>query len=314
MKITILDAATLGADVDFSPFSSWKMEKYDSTAPEQIAARLECSHVAVVNKLKMNEQTLKGAKNLKLICVCATGFDNIDLDYCKSQKIAVCNVPGYSTDSVAQLTFTMALSLMGRLLEYREYVHSGAYSKGSVANRLEPVWHELKGKVWGVVGGGNIGRKVARIAREFGCRVLVCRRKEEEEFEEADLDTLCQKADILSLHLPLTEETFHIINKQRIDQMKKGTILINVARGAVADEQALADAFLEGRLGGLGIDVYSEEPLPMEHPYQKLLDSPRVILTPHTAWGSLEARNRCLLEVAKNIEAFFEGDTHNRII
>lgn len=314
MKITILDAATLGADVDFSPFSLWETEKYDTTAPEMIGQRLKNSHVAVVNKLKMNEQTLREAEQLKLICVCATGYDNIDLEYCKSRNVAVCNVPGYSTDSVAQLTFAMVLSLMGRLLEYRDFVHSGAYSKGNVANRLEPVWHELKGKTWGVVGGGDIGHKVARIAREFGCEVLIFRRKEETEFTTVDLDTLCQKADILSLHLPLTEETFHIINKERIAKMKKSAILINVARGAVVDEQALAEAFMKGNLGGLGIDVYSQEPLPLGHPYEKLLDSPNVILTPHTAWGSLEARNRCLSKVAENIKLFFEGQVHNRII
>lgn len=314
MRIAVLDAATLGADVDFSPFASWEMQKYDSTAEEEIASRLQGCKVAVVNKLRMNEQTLNGAEELRLICVCATGYDNIDLNYCKAQGIAVCNVPGYSTDSVAQLTFAMALSLMGRLSEYREFVHSGAYSKGAVANRLEPVWQELRGKTWGILGGGNIGRKVARIAREFGCRVLICRRKAEEEFEGADLDTLCKEADILSVHLPLNEETRSIINKEKIGLMKKGAILINVARGAVCDEEALAEAFLEGRLGGLGIDVYSKEPFGVDHPFQKLLDFPQVILTPHTAWGSIEARNRCLYEVAENIRAFEEKSSRNRIL
>ncbi len=314
MRITFLDAATLGADVDLSPFENWSVERFPDTAPEEIGARLAKSEVAVVNKLKMNEQTLKEAQNLKLICVCATGYDNIDLDYCKARGIGVCNVPGYSTDSVAQLTFAMALSLMGRLAEYREFVHSGAYSESGVANKLEPVWQELRGKTWGILGGGNIGRKVARIAREFGCRVLIYRRKAEEEFESADLDTLCKEADILSIHLPLNEETFHIINKERIALMKRGAILINVARGAVTDEEALAEAFLEGRLGGLGIDVYSKEPFSKDHPFQKILHSPRAILTPHTAWGSIEARNRCLSEVAENIRAFEERGERNRII
>lgn len=314
MKITFLDATTLGSDVDVSPFGAWEIECYDSTADEQVGERLGESEVAVVNKIKMNEQTLKDAKKLKLICVCATGYDNIDLEYCQKRGIAVCNVPGYSTDSVAQMTFAMALSLMGRLSEYRAFVHEGAYSRGTVANRLEPVWQELSGKTWGVLGGGNIGRKVARIAREFGCRVLVFRRKEEEDFESADLDTLCRESDILSIHLPLNEETYHIINKEKIALMKKSAILINVARGAVTDEEALTTAFLEGRLSGLGIDVYSKEPLPMDHPFQKLLDSPRVILTPHTAWGSIEARNRCLSEVAENIRNFENGGNRNRIV
>lgn len=314
MKITILDAATLGADVAFSPFSSWEVEKYDTTAEEEIGSRLAGSDVAVINKLRMNEQTLGEVKDLKLICVCATGFDNIDLDYCKKRQIAVCNVKGYSTDSVAQLTFAMALSLMNNLSAYREFVHSGAYSESGVANRLEPVWQELHGKTWGILGGGNIGRKVARIAREFGCRVLIFRRKPEEEFENAELDTLCKEADILSIHLPLTDATRLIINKERIALMKKSAILINVARGAITDEEALAEAFLEGRLGGLGIDVYSEEPFSADHPFQKLLDSERVILTPHTAWGSIEARNRCLYEVAENIRAFINGEHRNRIV
>ena len=313
MKVTILDAATLGADVDYGPFDRWVVEKYETTAEEEIGKRLAESEVAVVNKLKMNAQTLKDAKALKLICVCATGYDNIDLAYCRERGIAVCNVAGYSTDSVAQLTVAMALSLIGRLQEYRAFVHSGAYTAGGVANRLEPVWQELAGKTWGILGGGNIGRKVARIAREFGCRVLLFRRNPEEEFEACDLDTLCREADILSVHLPLNDQTFHIINKERISLMKKSAILINVARGAVADEAALAEAFLEGRLGGLGIDVYSEEPMPKNHPFQKLLDSARVILTPHTAWGSIEARNRCLYEVAENICAFEKGERRNRL-
>ena len=314
MKITILDAATLGADVDFSPFSEWEVEKFETTAEDEIARRLEKSDVAVINKLKMNAQTLQGVENLRLICVCATGYDNIDLDYCKSKNIALCNVPGYSTDSVAQLTFAMALSLMGRLSEYREFVHSGAYSKGTVANRLEPVWQELQGKTWGILGGGNIGGKVAKIADAFGCKVLVCRKKQEQVYASADIDTLCKKADILSIHLPLNQETFHIINKERLGMMKKGAVLINVARGAVTDEAAVAEAFLEGRLGGLGVDVYSAEPMPEDHPFHALLDFPNVILTPHTAWGSIEARNRCLFEVAENIRDFENGGNRNRIV
>lgn len=315
MNIVILDAATLGADIDLSPITSiGKATVYEKTAPGEIGTRLADAEVAVVNKLKMNAETLGEAKHLRLICVTATGYDNVDLDYCRARGIALCNVPAYSTDSVANVTLAMALSLTTHLTAYRDYVGSGNYTASGVANCLTPTFHELSALTWGVVGGGAIGRRVARLAAAFGCRVLLCRRGEEREFKKVDIDTLCREADIISLHVPLSETTRHMINARRLSMMKKGAILVNVARGAVCDEAALVEAIENGTLGGLGVDVFEKEPFPAGHPYERVMGRDNVCLTPHMAWGSVEARARCVAVISENIAHFFGGTPQNRII
>lgn len=315
LKIAILDKDTLGADIDLSPVRELgETAEYASTAPELVAVRIADADVVIINKIKLNGSNLGGAANLKLICVAATGYDNIDTDYCKANGIALCNVPGYSTDSVAQLTAAMALSLATHLTEYCRFVNSGEYSASGIANRLTPVYHEISSMTWGVVGGGGIGGRVAGIAQALGCKVLVCRRKKEGDFPLADIDTLCRESDIISIHLPLNDSTRGIISRARIASMKPNAIVINTARGAVTDEQALADAIREGRIGALGVDVYSVEPFGEDHPFYALRGMDNVCLTPHMAWGSFEARNRCVREMAKNIQCFFGGETRNRIV
>ena len=314
MKIVVLDGATLGPGVDLTPLDqAGDVTFFANTAPEELPGRVADAEVIVSNKLKLNRENLRDAKKLRLICVTATGFDCIDTEFCRERGIGVCNVPGYSTASVAQLTVTMALSLATHLEEYRSFVDSGAYSRSGVANSLVPVWQELEGKTWGVVGGGNIARKVAEIARVLGCRVLMYRRKPETEFESADLHTLCRESDIISVHVPLTEETRGMIGTAEIGMMKRNVILINVARGAVCDEAALADAVERERIGALGVDVYSVEPFPENHPFTRLLGRRNVCLTPHMAWGALEARNRCIRVVAQNILDFGKGCFTNRV-
>lgn len=314
MEIVILDAATLGADTDLSPLRALgNVTPWDHTAPEQVAERIENAEVIVSNKVKLTGELLCSGKALKLICLSATGYDCVDTAWCAAHGIGVCNVPGYSTQSVAQLTVAMVLELVNHLSVYRDYVHSGAYSRSGVANALTPVWHELYGKTWGIVGGGNIGRQVAKIADAFGCRVLVCRRKPDEVYETVELDTLCANSDIISIHVPLTPGTRGMIGKKQIGLMKKDAILVNVARGAVTDEGALADAVKEGRIGGLGVDVYSTEPFDGNHPFNSILALPNVCLTPHTAWGAIETRNRCIAMVAENISAFCAGVRRNRV-
>ena len=314
MKIVVLDAATLGADVDLSALrSQGELTVYDNTAADQIAQRIADTDVIVSNKVKLTEPVLKAGKNLKLICLAATGYDCVDISYCAAAGIGVCNVPGYSTQSVAQLTAAMVLELTNHLSAYREYVRSGAYSRSGVANSLTPVWHELYGKTWGIIGGGNIGRQVAKIADAFGCRVIVNRRKPDPDYETADLDTLCAQSDIISVHVPLSDGTRGMIGEKQIGLMKPGVILVNVARGLVTDEHALAAAVKEGKLGGLGVDVYSTEPFGREHPFAEILEFPNVCLTPHTAWGAIETRNRCICMVAENIAAFRAGQKKNRV-
>ena len=315
MRIVLLDTATLGEDVDLSPITSLgEADVYKNTSPEEVAERLRDAEVAVLNKIKLNESNLSGAKNLRLICVTATGYDNIDIEYCRSRGIAVCNVPGYSTDSVAQITVAMALSLVSHLKEYTEFVNDGSYTASGVANRLVPVYHELSSMTWGVLGGGAIGSRVAAVAEAFGAKVLVCRRQKDDRYEQVDFDELCRRSDILSLHVPLNDGTKNILNAERIATMKPSAIVVNVARGAVADEEALVRAIEEGKLGGLGIDVYTKEPFDAEHPYNRILGQPNVCLTPHMAWGSFEARARCVDVVAKNIEAFKKNAPQNKIV
>lgn len=314
MKIVVLDAATLGEDLDLSPLKEiGDVTVYRYTAPEEIPARIADQEVIVSNKMKLNRENLKDAAALKLICLAATGYDCVDAAYCRERGIGLCNVPGYSTHSVAQLTAAMALSLSTHLQEYRAYVHSGDYTRSGIANRLTPVWHELYGKTWGVVGGGNIGQKVAQIAQAMGCRVLMCRRKADPLYETVDIDTLCSEADVISVHVALTEQTRGMIGREQIEKMKPGTIFINVARGAVADEAALAQAVLEGRLGGLGVDVYAAEPFGEDHPYNRILQLPHVCLTPHMAWGAQETRNRCMAQIGENIRDFQRGGRRNRV-
>lgn len=314
MDIVILDAATLGTDTDLSPLMELgNVTVWDNTAPEQAAQRIADAEVIVSNKVRLFAPVLRGAKKLKLICLSATGFDCVDTAYCAQNGIGVCNVPGYSTQSVAQLTVAMVLELVNHLSSYRDYVHSGAYSRSGVANALTPVWHELYGKTWGIVGGGNIGRQVAKIADAFGCKVIVCRRKPDDRYETTDLDTLCARSDIISVHVPLTDETRGMIGERQLALMKKDVILVNVARGAVTDEAALAKAVREDSIGGLGVDVYSAEPFGEDHPFYAVLDLPNVCLTPHTAWGAIETRNRCIAMVAENISAFCRGERKNRV-
>lgn len=315
MNIALLDVATLNDDIDLSLFDELgTVHRYDLTlTPAELAARSAGCEVLVLNKVKINPTTFPDTGSVKLICVTATGVDNVDVDYCRSRGIGVCNVVGYSTDSVAQVTVAMALSLFNRLPAYKAYVDSGNYTASGLPNYLNPPFGELRGKTWGILGYGNIGARVAAVAEALGCRVLVCKRTPLPNRAVTDIDTLCAQSDILSIHVPLTAETHGIINRERLARMKPTAILINVARGAITDEQAVAEAVLNERLGGLGVDVYSAEPLPADHPFQALRGLDTVCLTPHMAWGAYEARVRCLTEVAENIRAFTRGERRNRV-
>lgn len=314
MNLVILDAGTLGDDINFELFEEFgEIEIYKMTDERQVRFRVMDADVIIVNKIKLNEKTLGDAKRLKLICVTATGFDNIDLDYCRRRSIAVCNVKGYSTESVAQVTAAMALSLVNGLPQYDKYVKDYSYSKSGVQNHLSPVFHEMSSMTWGVVGLGGIGTRVADIAKSFGCNVLAFKRRNDPLYKCVDLHRLVKKSDIISVHLPLSDKTKGIISRDIISEMKKGVIFINVARGAVADEAALAEAVEDGRIGGLGIDVYSEEPMSNTSPYMSIMDRPNVIFTPHMAWGAYEARVRCMEEIKENIKAYMRGRKRNRV-
>ena len=207
MNITVLDAATFGDDLDLSPLSALgTVTVYKTTPPELVSERLEGADVAVLNKVKITKEIAEAAKSLRLICIMATGYDNVDLDACRGAGIGVCNVAGYSTHSVSQLTLTMALSLYTHLPEYTAHTRSGDYTRGGVQNCLAPVYHELCGKTWGIIGYGNIGAQVARVAEAFGCRVLIYRRKSTGDSREVTLDTLLRESNVISLHVPLKKK------------------------------------------------------------------------------------------------------------
>lgn len=313
IKIAVLDAATLGNDLDLSPLGALgEVITYTATSPDEVAKRLSDVDVVLINKVKLNENNLKDS-SVKLICIAATGFDNVDLEYCRRRGIAVTNVVGYSTDSVCQVTLAMALYLSTCLKQYTSYVREGDYIQSGIANRLVPPYHELAGRVWGIVGLGNIGQKVASVASALGCKVIAYTRTPKEGYECVGIDELCERADIISIHTPLNDGTRHLIDQNRLSKMKKTAVLINVARGNVTDEKAVADAVLAGNIGGFGCDVYSAEPFDENHPYNKILHLDNVCLTPHMAWGSVEARNRLLGEMIENIKAFYSGRRRNRL-
>ena len=314
MKIVILDAKTLGDDIEFSMFNKLgDASVYQTTSSLQLKDRIKDADIIIVNKIKLNKDNLTDAKKLKLICVTATGYDNIDINYCWHKGIGVCNVKGYSTDSVAQITVSMALSLASHLNEFNNYVKSGKYMISGVQNHLKPYFNELKGKTWGVIGLGNIGQRTADIAYALGMKIVSNSRRYHEGYEWLELDELCKVADIISVHVPLTSQTKGMIDEHRLSLMKDGVIFINVSRGAVADENALVTAVENGKIGGLGVDVYSVEPITNDSPYNRILDRSNVILTPHMAWCAYEARVRCMNEIVKNIETFMMGGKRNRV-
>ena len=315
MNIKILDASTLGEGVDLKQFESFgKVEIFDTSAPDEVCERIRDAEVLILNKVKITEEVLASAETLKLICVAATGYDNIDIAACKARGIAVCNVAGYSTHSVAQVTFSLVLALSIHLKTYNRFVTDGSYTGSGVANRLSPVYHELCGKTWGIVGLGNIGKQVARVAEALGCKVLANKRTPEAGYNCVDLDTLLSNADVITVHTPLTDATHGLIGEAELAKMKPEAILVNAARGAVLDEAAVAKALQEGRLGAFGCDVYSTEPFGKDHPFYAIKALDNVALTPHMAWGALEARQRCLAEIHKNITAFLNGEARSRIV
>ena len=318
MKLVVLEKVSLGTDLDISFYDDFgDVVYYENTTADEVAERVEDANIIIANKAPLNEATIGGAKNLKLICETATGYNNVDIDFCKAHGIQVTNVVGYSTPVVAQHTFAMALYLLEKLPIYDTYVKNGEYAKCPIFTCFEPFFTELEGKTWGIIGLGNIGKKVAEIAKAFGCRVIyysASGNNTNTDYERVDFDTLLAETDILSLHCPLTDRTQNIINAEALSKMKKTAILINVARGPVVDEQALYDALVNGTIAAAGLDVLVKEPIAADNPLGKIKDSTKLLITPHMAWGSHEARERCAKEVYQNIKSYLNGQERNRVI
>ena len=311
-KIVVLDAGTLGDDLSLSPLEALgSVTVYRTSPSETVKERIRGADAVILNKVKIGEAQLPEAEAPGIICVAATGFDNIDLEACRRRGTAVANVRGYSSESVAQVTVGLVLSLITHLPAYCAATADGSYTRGGNANMLVPSYHEVAGMTWGVVGAGKIGGRVADVARALGCRVLTNRRHPDG--VSVDLDTLLRESDIITVHTPLTPETRGLIGERELLKMKDGVILVNMARGAVTDEAAVAAALKAGKLGALGCDVYSVEPFPESHPFFEIRERENVLLTPHMSWGAYEARVRCLNEMILNMQAFFKGDLRNRV-
>ncbi len=304
MKIVFLDAATMG-DVSFEPIARLGDFKiYDSSTPEQARERVKDVDVILINKVLVDKELIDSAPNLKLICISATGVNNIDVDYAASKGIPVRNVAGYSTDSVAQAAFMHILSLVGGASYFDRSVKSGDYSRSGMFTDPNWNWWELAGKTIGIIGLGNIGRKVAAIAEVFGMRVCYfstsgtghCK-----DYPCLPLEQLLAESDIVSIHAPLNERTNGLIGERELSVMKPTAFLVNMGRGAIVDEYALARAVDEGVIAGAGLDVFVQEPLPLDHPYLHMKHPERLSLAPHVAWASREARTRLVSMIADNI-------------
>ena len=319
MKIVILERNSVGTDVPVDCISELgEVTVYGNTVtPEEVRERVKDADIVIANKAPMREDTLKDAPDLKMICEFATGYDNCDLTYCRSRGIRVANVRDYCTAMVAQHTFTLALALSQKLPHYDNYVKSGEYSSQSRFSNFDIPFAELDGKTWGIVGMGNIGRRVARIAAAFGCTVIfhsITGKSTCTEYPQVDKDTLLKESDFLSLHCPLSDLSRDFIDAAALKKMKRTAVLVNVARGPVVNNADLYEALVSGEIMAAGLDVVEREPLESENPLSRLKDSNRLIITPHLAWASVEARVRCVEEAYRNIEAFLKGEERNVVV
>lgn len=316
MKIVVLERNSVGRDIDVSCYEELgNVTYYDNTVTvKEVGERIQDAEIVIANKAPLRVEALEKAPNLKLICILATGYDNCDIGYCKERGIKVTNVINYSTAMVAQHTITLALSLSQKIVHYNQYVKSGDYSAQSGFSNFSLPFTEMDGKTWGIVGMGNIGSRVARIASALGCRVIyhsLTGRGKQVKYEQVDKDTLLAQSDYISLHCPLSDLSRGFMDADAFQKMKNSAILINVARGPVVNTQDLYDALMEGQIAAAGLDVLDKEPMEASNPLGAIKDSNKLIITPHLAWASVEARTRCVTGVYENIKAYLRGEDRN---
>ncbi len=311
MKIVFLDVKTIGEDIDLSGYERFgEVVKYGFSSVEEARERTRDADVIILNKVQINEQSIGEAEHLKLVCVTATGTNNLDKEYLAARGIAWRNVAGYSTESVAQHTFGLLFFLLEKLAYYDNYVKSERYVEDTIFTHFENVFHELCGKTWGIIGLGNIGRRVADIAKVFGCKVIyysTSGRNDQSGYERVDLDTLLAESDIVSVHAPLDGNTQGLMNKEAFAKMKETAIFLNLGRGPIVVEADLAEALDTGQIAAAGLDVLAVEPMSRENPLLKIKDSNRLIITPHIAWASVEARTRLMKTIEGQIQEFLEN-------
>ena len=306
MKIVFLDADTIGSDISLSPIANLgEFTTYPFTKPDEVFDRIKDADVIITNKVIIGKEQVDAAPKLKLICVAATGTNNVDIPYANSKGIPVKNAIGYSTESVVQITFAMVLTMVCKMSYFDNAVKSGNYSKGPSFTDVSKCFFELKGKKYGVIGLGNIGSKVARIAQAFGMEVVYYSTSgtaHSNEFKNVSLEELMQTCDVISVHAPLNERTNNLITYNYLKLMKPTAYIFNLGRGGIINEADIVQALNENLLAGAGIDVFCKEPLPLDSPYLNVNDPDKILLTPHIGWASKEARACLIDKIAENIK------------
>ena len=308
MKIVILDRATLGFDVDVSIFEKFgEVISYDVTKANETLERVKNADIVITNKVVINKEHMDNS-NMKLVCITATGTNNVDLVYAKEKNIEVKNVAGYSTSSVVQLAFSMILQIVQKLDYYKKYVDEGNWQKSQIFTHIDKPFFELDGKKVGIIGLGDIGRNFAKKALAFDCEVVyfsTSGKNSNSEYKRVELDELLSTCDIISIHCPLNENTKDLLNYENMKNIKDGAILLNLGRGGIVNEADLAKIIDEKEIY-CGMDVVSVEPILEDNPLLKVKNKQRLLLTPHIGWASVEARTRLVKMVAKNIEEFLK--------
>ncbi len=318
MNIVLLDAQTLGNDLDLSLFKKYgNLKIYGTTKPSEILDRAAEAEIIILNKVIMTENVMKELKNLKLICITATGYNNIDIKAAEKLGIAVTNVAGYSTESVAQHTFSMLLYILQHMRYYDNYVKGKNWSQSPVFTHIERSWYEISGKRWAILGLGTIGKRVAKIAQSFGAEIVyysTSGKNDDSEYQRLELDEILRTSDIISIHAPLNERTENLLTFKELSLMKKESIIVNAGRGGIINEKDLARALNEEIIRAAALDVISTEPMADENPLININNSERLFISPHIAWASTEARLICIHGVSLNIESFMDGERRNRIV
>ena len=306
MKIVFLDAATMGADISFAPIERLgELVLHGTSTPMEALERVGDCEVLIVNKVKVTKELIDSAPCLRLICEAATGVNNIDLEYAASKGIPVRNVAGYSTDSVVQTTFMHILALTGRSAYFDNAVKSGRYSGSGMFTDVTVPFRELAGKKMGIIGMGNIGMKVAKVAEAFGMEVSYFSTSGTShctEYPSLGLREIMSGSDVISVHAPYNERTAGLVGAEQLSWMKPTAVIVNMGRGGIVDEAALARAVDEGQIAGAALDVFTSEPLLLDSPLMKVSRKDRLVFSPHIAWASVEARERLVDMIARNIE------------
>ena len=308
MKLVFLDRKTIGEDIDLSSFEQFgEVVTYDYSTEEEAAIRTKDADVIILNKVPVNEKTIGNAKNLKLVCVTATGTNNLDKVYLDKRGIEWRNVAGYSTEAVAQHTLALVMYLFEHLSYYDNYVKTEKYVNDKQFTHFEMHFNEIYGKTWGIIGLGAIGRRVAEIASCLGANVIyysTSGKNNNSDYKRVDFDTLLKESDIISIHAPLDDNTMHLINAEALGKMKNSAFLINVGRGPIIVEKDLAEALECGKIAGAGLDVLDIEPMSSDNALRKIKDSNKLIITPHIAWAAVEARQRLMKIIHEQISEF----------